>query len=218
MNIERRYTAARSRVGIQKRADGAPVIAGYAAVFYRADDPGTEYRLWDDVYERIKPGAFDAAIGRDDVRGLFNHDPSEILGRSTAGTLRLSVDDTGLRYEIDPPDWAGKYVESIGRGDITGSSFGFVPETTAYRDEKRDGRDVIVIEREAVSLFDVSPVTFPAYESTSAGLRSAGPVDSARAEVEAWRRRTAEGRARIARDAVEAVARCVELALARRGR
>jgi HK97 family phage prohead protease len=214
MDIQRRYTAARSRVGIQKRADGKPVIAGYAAVFYRADDPGTEYRLWDDVFERIKPGAFDAAIGRDDVRGLFNHDPSEILGRSTAGTLRLSIDDTGLRYEIDPPEWAGKYVESIGRGDITGSSFGFVPETTAYRDEKRDGRDVIVIEREAVSLFDVSPVTFPAYESTSAELRSAGPVDAARSEVEAWRKR-GKGRPPVARDVVEAFARHVERVLGR---
>jgi HK97 family phage prohead protease len=213
--IERRYTAGPHRAGIETRADGKKVIAGYAAVYHRADDPGTEYWLWPgEVVERIKPGAFDRAIREDDVRGLFNHDPSEVLGRNTAGTLRLSVDDTGLRYEIDPPDWAGRVVESIGRGDITGSSFGFMPDVTTFRDEKRDGKPVTVVERDAVRLFDVSPVTFPAYESASVGLRGAGDGEAVRREIEGWRRGLVRGGP--SRDVVAAVARCVELAMARK--
>ena len=187
MNLERRYTSA-NRVGIQARADGKPMIVGYASVFYRESDPGTEYALWPGVVERIKPTAFDQAIRRDDVRGLFNHDPSHILGRNTAGTLRLSVDSVGLRYEIDPPDTAqaNAVVEAIRRGDITGSSFGFLPDTTVYRDETRDGKPFTIVERESVRLFDVSPVTYPAYEAATTGLRAADLGDTRR-EVEAWR-------------------------------
>jgi HK97 family phage prohead protease len=202
MNIERRYTAARNRrVGIETRADGKKVIAGYAAVYHRADDPGTEYWLWPgEIVERIRPGAFDRAVREDDVRALFNHDPSRVLGRNGAGTLRLSVDDVGLRYEIDPPDSAGDVVEAIGRGDITGSSFGFMPDVTTFREEKRGDKSVTVVEREAVRLFDVSPVTFPAYESASVGLRGAGDGESVRREVEAWRRGRVRGIAEAGRD------------------
>jgi HK97 family phage prohead protease len=209
VNIERRYTAGPNRAGIETRADGRPTIVGYASVFYREDDPGTEYRLWSDVVERIMPSAFDRAVKEDDVRGLFNHDPNQILGRNGAGTLRLSVDKVGLRYEIDPPDTAqaAAVVEAIRRGDVTGSSFGFLPDANTIREERRDGKWVTIVEREAVRLFDVSPVTFPAYESASAGLRAADLGDT-RAEVEAWRARQ---RARLSRDVIEATARAVEI-------
>jgi HK97 family phage prohead protease len=202
-------------VSVETRADGRKVIAGYASVFYRADDPGTEYWLWPgEIVERINPGAFDRAVREDDVRALFNHDPSRILGRNKAGTLSLSVDAVGLRYEIDPPDSAGDVVEAIRRGDITGSSFGFLPGVTTFREEKQDGKPVTIIERAAVSLLDVSPVTYPAYESASVGVRGVGDPESVRREVEAWR----AGRARkpSRRDADNAVARCVELGLSRR--
>jgi uncharacterized protein len=209
MNIERRYTSGPNRAGIETRADGKPMIVGYASVFYREDDPGTEYRLWSDVFERVKPAAFDRAVKEDDVRGLFNHDPSQILGRNGAGTLRLSVDKVGLRYEIDPPDTAqaAAVVEAIRRGDVTGSSFGFMPDVTTYREERRDGKLVTIVERESVRLFDVSPVTFPAYTAATTGLRAADLGDT-RAEVERWRASVRRG----APDWVEAVARGVELA------
>lgn len=213
MNIERRYAAGPMRAGIETRADGKPVIVGYASVFYREGDPGTEYALWPDVFERIKPGAFDRAVKDDDVRALFNHDANVVLGRKSAGTLRLSVDAVGLRYEIDPPDTAqaAAVVEAIRRGDVDGSSFGFVPEPagTVYREERRGDKLVTIVERKAVRLLDVSPVTFPAYESASAGVRSADDLADTRREVEAWRARE---RARLSRDVVEAVARCAELA------
>ena len=164
-------------VGAEKRADGAPVIVGYASVFYVPGDPGTAYRMWDDIEERIMPGAFDRAVREgDDVRGLFNHDASHVLGRTKSGTVRLSVDAKGLRYEIDPPDTqAGRdTVKLIERGDVSASSFGFIPEDTTYREEAREGKSSLyVIERNSVRLFDVSPVTFPAYEGTEATTREA---------------------------------------------
>lgn len=205
MRIERRYTQT-GGVRVESRADGKSVISGYAAVFYDENDAGTEFRLWDDIVERIKPGAFDRAIREDDVRGLFNHDPNQVLGRNRAGTLRLSVDDKGLRYEIDAPDTATarELIELIRRGDITGSSFGFVPDVTTFREEGK----ITIVERESVQLWDVSPVTFPAYASTSAGLRAIDPA-GIRSEVSAWRNSVD----RSPRDPILARARAVELGL-----
>ncbi|HEA5328591.1 TPA: HK97 family phage prohead protease, partial [Escherichia coli] len=78
--------------------DNAPThILGYGSVFNSRSEP-----LWG-FREIIKPGAFDDVLN-DDVRGLFNHDPNFILGRSSAGTLSLSVDERGLRYDIVAPD------------------------------------------------------------------------------------------------------------------
>lgn len=184
MKRERRFTNLNTaRVALEQRADEGPKITGYAAVFYDGTD-ATQYMLWDDMAERIMPTAFDRAVKEDDVRGLFNHDPNMLLGRTTAGTMRLSVDSKGLRYEIDPPDTAvGRdTATAIKRGDLSGSSFAFVPTETLIREQ--DG--ITIREILAVELFDVGPVTFPAYESTSAGLRSEG-MDDLRREVEAWR-------------------------------
>jgi uncharacterized protein len=186
-----RYQRTGIPVKIETRADGKRVISGYAAVFFDPSDAGTAYRMWDDVEERILPGAFDLAIREDDVRGLFNHDMSAILGRTTAGTCRLSVDAKGLKYEIDPPDTAcaRDLLVSIERGDVNASSFGFMPESTNYREEVRDGVSLYIIERVSVRLFDVSPVTFPAYQSTTVGLRAdvRESRDAVRGEVEAWK-------------------------------
>lgn len=188
---------------LQERADGAlPLIVGYASVFFRADDPGTEYELWPAdqwgprVVERIMPTAFDRAAKEDDVRALFNHDTNVVLGRSGAGTLRLSVDSVGLRYEIDPPDTqaARDLIQSLRRGDVSGSSFGFLPRNTAHREIKAEGDKpgLIVLERHDVQLFDVGPVTFPAYEGSTSGVRSDGAdLAAARADVDAHRRSVA---------------------------
>ena len=109
----------------------------------------------------------------DDVRALFNHDPNHLLGRTTSGTLKLSVDQVGLQYKIVPPDTqAGRdTVESIKRGDLTGSSFSFSIMEDKW-EKKTDGKLQIDIRTLLnVQMFDVGPVTFPAYTSTSTGVR-----------------------------------------------
>ncbi len=142
-------------------------------MFYRDDDPGTEYELFEGLVERIMPGAFDRAIKEaDDCRALVNHNADLCLGRSTSETLRLSIDANGQGEEIDPPDTqAGRDVcVSLQRGDITGSSFTFFPDDMTWRE--KDG--VTIREVRSVQLFDLGPVTFPAYTSSTAGMRSAG--------------------------------------------
>jgi uncharacterized protein len=182
-NLERRFTRRPQRVAVETRADGKRTISGYAAVFYDPADAGTEYRLWEDVAERIMPGAFDRAVKEDDVRGLFNHNDSLLLGRTSSGTMRLSVDARGLKFEIDPPDTqtARDLLTLLDRGDVTGSSFAFVPEDTSYREV--DG--VYIIERNAVKLYDVGPVSFPAYSATEASARSVTAEEAERVRVEA---------------------------------
>lgn len=139
-------------------------IEGYASVFYDGT-PDTEYQLWDGAVERIMPGAFDRALKQDDPVALFNHDPSQLLGRKSAGTLRLSVDEKGLRYEIPPADTTvfRDVLEMQARGDLKGSSFGFWVKADQRR--KEDGVEIREITE--VELLDVGPVTFPAYEGTN---------------------------------------------------
>jgi len=150
-------------------AGDEPKIVGYASVFYDGT-PGTEYALWEDTDERIMPGTFDDALSTpDDVRGLVNHDPNQILGRTASGTLKLSVDSRGLYYEITPADTttARDVVQSIKRGDVDGSSFAFRVLDEEYK--KEDGKYVREITR--VKLFDVGPVTYPAYAAATSGYR-----------------------------------------------
>jgi HK97 family phage prohead protease len=187
--MESLFTAAKSvPVMVEKRSDGRHVIVGYGAVFYNPDDPGTEYEAWKGIAERVARTAFDRALkDKDDVRGLFNHDPNFVLGRTTAGTMRLSVDKRGLRYEIDVADTqAGRdVVTSIGRGDLDGSSFSFNVDDQGW-DESNAKRPVRVIK--SVRLFDVGPVTFPAYEATTTGLRANSREEAdVRKSLEEWR-------------------------------
>ncbi|HEY1189785.1 MAG TPA: HK97 family phage prohead protease, partial [Gemmata sp.] len=107
-----------------------------------------------------------------------------------AGTLRLFVDAVGLRYEIDPPDTtaARDLIQSLRRGDISGSSFAFMPRDTGRREiAPADGKPgEIILERNDVQLFDVGPVTFPAYTGASSGVRSAD-LAGVRSEVDRLR-------------------------------
>ncbi len=108
-------------VRAEQRTDEPTRILGYGSVFNSRSEP-----LWG-FREIIKPGAFDDVLN-DDVRGLFNHDPNFILGRSAAGTLSLSVDERGLRYDITAPDTQtirDLVLAPMMRGDINQSSFAF---------------------------------------------------------------------------------------------
>jgi HK97 family phage prohead protease len=142
---------------------GAATLAGYAAVFGEWSEDLGGFR------ERIAPGAFQAAL-TGDVRALWNHDPAFVLGRTTNGTLRLAEDERGLRVEIDPPEgplYAG-FLENVRRGDVSQMSFGF----SVIEDEKSYGEkgERLRLLKE-VRLYEVSPVTFPAYPQTEVSVR-----------------------------------------------
>lgn len=185
-----------------READGKTTIAGYAAVFNRETVIGGG--TWG-FREQIAPGAFDEALGRDDVRALFNHNPDILLGRTASGTLRLSVDKKGLRYEVDLPDTAqARDVRTlIQRGDVSGSSFAFrVEDEGAQWDEtevKKGKLPLRTITR--AELFDVSPVTYPAYPQTSVSARSKACEAVETAKVEAERREAAKPADQKAREA-----------------
>lgn len=165
------------------REEGSePKIIGYAALF------DNETEIFPGFNEKVAAGAFSETIINDDVRALFNHDPNLVLGRNIPGTLRLSEDKTGLRYEITPPDtqFAKDLVALIRRGDISQSSFAFqVIEHKFIRGE--DGKpDLRVLEK--VRLFDVSAVTYPAYTDTTVAVRSHGDWIKSKAEPLVYKR------------------------------
>lgn len=149
---------------LRAEGDNGNLLVGYAAVF---DVPyETEY-----FREFVRPGAFARALReKQDVRGLINHDSNQIMGRLSANTLRLTEDSKGLRFEIDMPDRsdARDLRESIKRKDITGCSFGF----RAVKQEWDDSGIKPTRSLLDVDLFDVGPVTFPAYDDTTVAIRS----------------------------------------------
>lgn len=150
-----------------RKADGKPVIRGHAAVFNQLSEDLGGFR------EQIAPGAFTEAIAGDDVRALWNHNPDIVLGRNLAKTLRLAEDTRGLAIEIDPPDtqWGRDLVVSMERGDITQMSFGFSVRPNGQNWGKDDeGRAIRTLTK--VRLYDVSPVTYPAYTQTDVAVRS----------------------------------------------
>lgn len=163
-----------------READGKRYIDGYFAVF------NSQYWLWDDAYETIDQGAFD--LSRDkDVRALTNHDTTLVLGRTTAGTLTLRVDERGLfgSIEINEADQdAVNQYERVKRGDVTQCSFGF--EILSQDIERTEGMPTVFHLRE-VKLYEVSVCTFPAYEETSVKARKAELEEIDRRKAEAWR-------------------------------
>lgn len=147
--------------------DGPKYIEGYAAVFNkRSQDLGG-------FQEVMMPGAFNNVMG-DDVRALFNHKSDFVLGRSKSGTLELTQDEVGLKYRIALPDTqVGRdLAESIARGDIDGSSFAFIIDPAG--EEWRDAEDGVTVRTitKVKRLYDVGPVTYPAYPDTTAAKRS----------------------------------------------
>ncbi len=168
MSDDREIRCYSGEVRAEQHDDQPTHIIGYGSVFNSRSEP-----LWG-FREIIKPGAFDDVLG-DDVRGLFNHDPNFILGRSSSGTLSLSVDDKGLRYDIVAPATQtilDLVLAPMQRGDINQSSFAF----RVARDGEHwyeDDEGIVIREISRFSrLFDVSPVTYPAYQEADSGVRS----------------------------------------------
>jgi HK97 family phage prohead protease len=161
---------------IRVAEEDGPKLTGYAA----------KYGVWTDLgwfKEKIKAGAFDEVLKTSDARALKNHDPNLLLGRESSGTLRLASNSVGLKFEIDVPDTTTGQdaLEEVRRGDLAGCSFSFtIPEDGTEWVEKAGQlpeRTILRVDR----LFDVGPVTFPAYEETTVIARS---VEALRAGVE----------------------------------
>lgn len=150
--------------------DSPRVISGYAAVFGQWAEMGRWYRF----REQIAPGAFEGCDFQKCV-ACFNHNTDNILARYSSGTLKLSTDEVGLRFEFEVPNTTvgNDMYELVKRGDISQCSFAFVveEETWNYREDE-DTLDDRVITKIS-QLWDVSLVTYPAYEGTSVDARSA---------------------------------------------
>lgn len=160
--------------------EGKKYIEGYFAVFDGI------YELWPGATESIDSGAFDGVLD-DDIRALINHDTTLVLGRNKAGTLELKVDNKGLwgRIEINEKDQdAMNLYARVERGDVNQCSFGFdiLEEDTAYND---DGSVHWTIKR--VKLYEVSVVTFPAYEDTSVQARKKDFEQIKKRQIEKWK-------------------------------
>lgn len=189
------------RVTIERRADDDGLrLSGYAAVFDREADIGGWFT------EVIRHGAFRRAIAEgQDVALLFNHDPSTVMARTTNGTLRLREDDTGLFFEaeLDPRDSdAQRVVAKVERGNVSQGSLAF--EATSER-WLYDEREIPLREILDTDLYDVSPVTYPAYSETQVHARgrvvepptpSTQEGDPARLEQEFQRRQRMRDRLR----------------------
>lgn len=148
----------------QRAAVVGNTLTGYVAVFNSPSEDFGGYK------EMLLPGCFDPLPA--DIPALVNHDDSACIGRSSAGTLTLTPDDTGLAYKIELPDItvARDLKVSVERGDLPGCSFGFICLDDGYIGAD-DGSILRVIR--SVELIEVSVgVTFPAYTATSSQVRS----------------------------------------------
>ena len=174
---ESRFLAASVELRAAAEKEKPTKVFGYAAKFNRESENlgSNDYQF----FERIEPGAFDDVLN-DDVRALFNHDANAILARSKGGegSLKLGVDEIGLWYEFEAPDTtAGRdLIASMQRGDVDQSSFSFVVRKEGQKiEETQEGDGPTIIRRtitKVARLFDVSPVTYPAYPDASVMLRS----------------------------------------------
>lgn len=161
--------------------DGNLYIEGYFAVF------GSEYRMWENAIETIDEDAFNETVDGD-VRALVNHDSTLVLGRTAAGTLTLRVDRTGLWGSIlinQSDQDAMNLYERVKRGDVSQCSFGFdiLDQSTEVME---NGTTVWRLKK--VELYEVSVVTFPAYEDTSVIARKKDYEELQKRKKELWQK------------------------------
>jgi hypothetical protein len=162
-NKETRVGIVEFRAASENDTPDGRLVEGYAALFDSTADLG-----W--FMEIIEPKAFDSA-DMSDVRALFNHDPNQILARSSNKSLTLSIDERGLKFAFVAPNTTigNDCLENIRTGLVSQCSFAFTVEKD--REEKRNGKTTRIIERVG-TVYDVSPVTYPAYPETSVSVRS----------------------------------------------
>lgn len=176
----RSYAAAQS-LGLETRnaQDGSEsnTIGGYAVKY---NTPTLIRDRWGDEYlEEMAEGCFDDSIsncmtrGRE-IKALWNHDTSKPIGNTLTSTLRFNSDRTGLNYDIDLPDntWGHDVKEAVKRGDVDGSSFGFLCLEDKWSKITQDGKEMYKRSIIRAELHEVSPCTFPAYDSSEITCRS----------------------------------------------
>jgi len=157
-NIENRF---------ETKEDGQEVVVGYGSIFNsRSENLGG-------FYEYISPTAIsEETIAKSDVRALINHDQNLILARSTTGTLNLTVDEKGLKYEFEIPQTSyGKDLAiNMQNGNLNQSSFAFTVASNGDEwstdEDGNDIRTITSIDR----LYDVAVVTYPAYSQADSDL------------------------------------------------
>lgn len=164
MGLERRYCPLEMRA-VDEGEEKTPTIEGYAAVFDSLSVELFGFR------EKIAPGAFAESVESDDIRALWNHNTDYVLGRKKSGTLRLWEDENGLRFEVDAPEtsWGRDALTTVRRGDVDQASFLF---RTLEDDWTIDDNEQLIRTLRKVKLYEVSPVTFPAYPATQVGARA----------------------------------------------
>jgi HK97 family phage prohead protease len=164
--MERRFTP--GQVEVRSANADQRTIGGYAAKFNKLSQNLGGF------VERVAPGAFNRARGNDwpDVQARYNHDDNMLLGTSGAHTLRLSVDETGLLYDVDVPRARADVYELVQRGDVSKSSFAFRVigdggDEWGLTDQNFPQRTLLDLD-----LHDVAPVNAPAYLDTNTAVRS----------------------------------------------
>lgn len=168
--LEKRVFTIEMRAAADGEAgDAKRTVTGYAAVFNSpSEDMG--------FIEYIEPGAFREAITKSDVRALFNHDPNYILARTASGTLQIEEDAKGLRYQFTIPEttFGNDFAVMLQRGDVSQSSFSFTVKEQEWETKKDEAGNTHYTRRikKVERLYDVSPVTYPAYPDTEVALRS----------------------------------------------
>jgi HK97 family phage prohead protease len=184
-NMETREVTRKASPFVTREENGDRYLEGYFARFDDIYDMG-----WG-ITESIDPHAFDDTLG-DDVRVLVNHDSTLVLGRTTADTAWIRVDDVGLwvRVKINPDDSdaMNAYARNA-RGDVSGASFGF-----DIKEIKRDydiSKGTVHRTLMKVKLYEVSVCTFPAYEKTDVGAREKTKIAAAE-ENRIWREKQKE--------------------------
>lgn len=161
---QRLYPLELAAVELREEGDGPRLIAWYPALFDSLSEDLGGFR------ERIGRRAFTATLQEREIRALINHNPDLILGRTSKGTLKVSVDQRGLHAETAIPDtsYARDLLVNIEAGNITGGSFMFQASKDAWELEDVEGVETLVRTVKEARLFDVSLVTFPAYPDTQA--------------------------------------------------
>jgi len=146
--------------------DGGKLV-GYAARFnVPSDDLGG-------FIETIKPGAFTRTlVERPDVFVLFEHDHTQVIGRTLNGSLTLAEDEMGLRFSVTPNDtsWARDAMELVRRGDLAGMSFGFRVPQGGYTIDTSQSPALRTLHD--IDLYEVSLTSLPAFPQTDVSIRS----------------------------------------------
>jgi hypothetical protein len=153
-------------------SDDKPVLTGYAVVY---NSPSQDLG---NFIEIIKPGAFKRCLSSNpDIFCFSNHDATKILGRTSAGTLRLKDDNRGLGFSLDVPNTqlGNDTYESVKRGDIRGCSFAFSAVDEDWEENPNGKPQYIRTVSDADLLGEITITAFPAYEATTVAARSLWP-------------------------------------------